>query len=782
LSGTFSTFTTVFTGLHGKFLERSALYFLCAISLALNISGQALPSAPPPEQRPKLGPNDVEIDSAGTQEQIGPIKTAEDSVVVYTGSVYATGDKVSFDRDSNHLQVQGNVFYQNLEDGQKLKCDLVEYNVETKTGTFYNVSGSANAVIEAKPGLLTTSNPFYFEGKTAEKMEKRYIVHDGFITDCKPSNAWWKLKGSKFDIIPDDRAIAHHATLYLKGIPIFYFPTFYKSLKPQPRRSGFLTPSFGNSSQRGQFFGIGYFLALGRSYDITYRTTYFTQRGFVHQGDFSGWINSRTNFDATIFGAGEYKNGSTDRPSGYVATGNAKTFFGNGWEGRAEVRLLSSLNFRQEFTQSFDEAIGSETHALGFLAKHWGDYGFNISAQRNVNYQSSTPGDQILIRKLPETQFVMREHALGKLPIWVSFDSSAGLDSRTQPSCQLATVPKCPNPDFATAFFMPRLDFTPRVTSAAHWFGLDLSPSFTIHETYYGQSLMNGQAVDQSLVRFARDFQFDLGLPRLSRVFVPPKWFRAGDKVKHVIEARIRYRYVTGIDDFRQTLRFDQLDVISNTNEVEFSLKNRLLKRNGAGGTDSFLSWELYYKRFFDPTFGGAIIANHRNVFETSDLLTGYAFLYGPRRQSPIVSIFRTQTKFSVEWRTDYDPVLKKFVNSTLGVGVNLGRLQVSASNNRLDTNPVLAPKANQVRGSIQYGDNTRRGWNYGFTTGYDYLLGSFQFLFAQATYNTDCCGFSVQYRKNNFTAINDNQFRFAFTIANVGSFGTLQRQQRIIY
>jgi LPS-assembly protein len=49
-----------------------------------------------------------------------------------------------------------------------------------------------------------------------------------------------------------------------------------------------------------------------------------------------------------------------------------------------------------------------------------------------------------------------------------------------------------------------------------------------------------------------------------------------------------------------------------------------------------------------------------------------------------------------------------------------------------------------------------------------------------QTTYNTDCCGFSVQYRRFNFNVISDNQFRVAFAIANIGSFGTLRRQERI--
>jgi len=48
-------------------------------------------------------------------------------------------------------------------------------------------------------------------------------------------------------------------------------------------------------------------------------------------------------------------------------------------------------------------------------------------------------------------------------------------------------------------------------------------------------------------------------------------------------------------------------------------------------------------------------------------------------------------------------------------------------------------------------------------------------------TYNSDCCGLSVQYRRFNFgTRPGDDQFRVAFAIANIGSFGTLKRQERI--
>lgn len=675
---------------------------------------------------------------------------------LYAEGMYLEADTVIRDSKTEHITAVGNVFYENFDNGLKMAGTRAEYDLITKTGTFFEVRGEAPVRIDPKPGLLITTNPFYFTGEKAEVIVGRYLLHNGFVTDCKPEDVWWRLRAKTFDIIPNERAISRKSVMYLKNIPIFYFPWFRKSLETQPRKSGFLTPNIGNSSQRGQTVGLGYFWAINRSYDLTYRTQIYTKRGLAHQADFSGWVNSRTNFDVSLFGLGG--NAAQKAEGGYVLSAEGKSILGRGWEGRGELRQLSSLGFRQSFTQSFEEGINSSTQSLGFLTKHWRDYGINLVAQRNVNYQTVTRGDEIVIRKLPEAQFLTREHALGKWPIWVSLDSSFGMERRSQPQ-------------FQTRQFVQRADIAPRVMSAFHWKGIDVSPSFLLRETMYDSRKRDGRIVGENLVRSARDLRVDVGLPSLSRVF---------GEVKHVIEARAKYRYVTGINDFRQTLRFDELDLMSNTHEVEYSLTNRLLKRNASGGVDDVITWQLWYKRYFDPTFGGAVLAGQRNVVESSNALTGYAFLNGPRRQSPIVSQMRIQSKVGVEWRADYDIVRRRIVNSSLGVDLRLGKLFMVASHSHLDTDPVLAPKANQVRGQIQYGGDNQVGWSYGFTSGYDYLKGSLQYISSQITYNTDCCGFSLQYRRFNFNVFNDNQFRLAFAIANIGSFGTLRRQERI--
>ena len=75
----------------------------------------------------------------------------------------------------------------------KLNCDHAKYNVNTETGIFYDVRGTSETKIVARPGLLTTNNPFYFEGKWGERIEGKYIIHEGFVTDCKVPKPWWRL-------------------------------------------------------------------------------------------------------------------------------------------------------------------------------------------------------------------------------------------------------------------------------------------------------------------------------------------------------------------------------------------------------------------------------------------------------------------------------------------------------------------------------------------------------------------------------------------------------------
>jgi LPS-assembly protein len=50
-----------------------------------------------------------------------------------------------------------------------------------------------------------------------------------------------------------------------------------------------------------------------------------------------------------------------------------------------------------------------------------------------------------------------------------------------------------------------------------------------------------------------------------------------------------------------------------------------------------------------------------------------------------------------------------------------------------------------------------------------------------QASYNGGCCGLAFEYRRINLGQVRtENQFRVAFVIANIGTFGNLRHQEKI--
>ena len=55
------------------------------------------------------------------------------------------------------------------------------------------------------------------------------------------------------------------------------------------------------------------------------------------------------------------------------------------------------------------------------------------------------------------------------------------------------------------------------------------------------------------------------------------------------------------------------------------------------------------------------------------------------------------------------------------------------------------------------------------------------QFATVQTSYNWDCCGLTMEYRRYAIANVrNENLYRFVFTLANIGSFGNLRRQERL--
>ena len=149
----------------------------------------------------------------------------------------------------------------------------------------------------------------------------------------------------------------------------------------------------------------------------------------------------------------------------------------------------------------------------------------------------------------------------------------------------------------------------------------------------------------------------------------------------------------------------------------------------------------------------------------------------------------RPGSGIDAEWHFDYD-IHKGRVNaSTALVTFRFGDYFLGGSHAYFQApgeifvnSPIPGPdKFNQIRVLMGYGHPNKRGISTAANIGLDANLNFLQYSAFQGTYNWDCCGISAEYRRFSLGSVrNENQFRFAFTLANIGSFGTLRRRERI--
>jgi LPS-assembly protein len=727
-------------------------------------------------------------------------------------------DDIVYNTETQDLHAEGHVYYDNFARNEKIWCDRLDYHTEkgNEHGKFYEVVGETLPKIVTRPkqGILyAPSAPFHFEGEWAERDELKYVLHNGWVTNCTLPKPWWRLVGPKFDIIPRERAKAYDSVFYIAGVPIIFLPWFYHPLNREPGHSGFLLPVPGHNSLRGFYIGAGYYWRINRSYDLTYEGQAFSSGIKTNHVEIRGKPKDGTSFDLAIFGSANNRLNSYS-PAGLTAFGVAKSNLGDGWTVSGVLNYTTTLLFHQDWSQSYNEAVGNEIDSSAFLDKSWSTYTFDVVVSRtqvfdNVEQEvtnsagkiSLGPADAVAIHKLPELNLTSRDHSIfANLPVWYSFDASAGLMSRAEPffdstGAQVTTT-------FRTNFFTGRVHFAPHLTTAFSLGPIHFVPGIGIDETFYSESQFPNGAISHpvgtKLVRSARDFSVAMILPSLEKIYDKKTFL--GDKFKHVIEPRVTYNYVTGIgSDFNRFIRFDDIDLLSNTSDLDLSLTNRILAKRGDTVTEIF-SWTLEQKRYFDQTFGGALIPGQANVFASTVDLTGYSFLVGLRNWSPLVSTLRATPApgLSIQWQADFDH-RHSMVDSAFSVDYTWKRYyHISAGNNQVHNNPlyntpsttfaptlpILTPDASQFRGRIWMGDTNKRGWNAGVDAIYNYRQNQL-WATAQVTYNTDCCGLSVQYRQSLIanptggTTV-DTTYAVSFSLANIGAFGTLSKQARL--
>ena len=731
--------------------------------------------------------------AADTQRWAGKIYYGDGNVDVIYENARLHADHVEYNSETEVAVARGHVALDYMT--QHVEADDARYELRTGKGTFHHVRATFAMQRRPAPTLFISPNPLYFEADETERLDDNtYHLRKAWMTVCDPSHPTWKFYAPEATVTLRKSVRLENGNFRLYSIPVLYFP--YATFPAEKgRNSGFMIPDPGHTSQKGYVLGDAFYWAPLDWMDLSLGASYYSLRGWSQRGELRmrPWENAR--LEASYFGVIDRGLEQSDGPPLRQGGHEVKLLFTadlpKGWRAVADLDQLTSLTFRLAWFETFSQAVNSEVKNTAFLTKNFDGYSLDFAAHSYENFLSATPESAVTLRAAPEARFSSVDRPLfERLPLYFSFDAFVGGVHRSE------TVTP-----FTTPGFVGRSEIAPTVTMPLH-FGtlLDVTPSFTFRSTYYGGQMQGAAFLNQGIFRNTAELSVDFRLPTIERV-----WNRGETKWKHTIEPSFEYNYVNGVDHFANLIRFDEDETLTDTNEVEYGITQRLFRRNGAGEAQEIVTWKIRQKYYFDPTFGGALINGQRNVFQALDSITPFAFADGPRRFSPIVSDLTIEpgkhydTEFILNYDTQRNRMnaigtllkVKPYKESFLTVA------QFSTLNLPLSSTPAGPPgtcinipgepgicfqqKSNQVRAIGGYGDMNRHGWNLTFGASYDFTAVEFQNQIAEIGYNGSCCGFGFEYRKFSFGSIrNENQYMGVFRIANLGSLGNLRRQEKI--
>lgn len=746
-------------------------------------------------------------------------------VVIHTGNVDVhygiyrlQADKITYYEGEGRLLAEGSVVFDQGED-QRITGSTGEFNYRTKLGYFVDSTGFTN---QTNDGTV-----IYF---TADRVERtsltEVVITKGQFTACEENVPKWSFTADKAVIRANDRIKLENAKFRVKNVPIIPVPYASIPIKKRDRASGFLTPTFSSSGNKGLRLSTAYYKTLGRSADVTFRGDLYSSRGFGYGLDLRTRANSRSFFNFGFYVVqdrilGHKADEEHPDQGGSLIYADGVQYFPNGFTAVANVRLTSSLAFRQVFSDGIQQVISPIEVSQAYINKSWDNYTLNLLARSQV---ISIPNVRIKTRNLPSVEFEKRPSKLSFWkPAYFSFKTSLEGVSRREDVDNVELYRAATGSDpVVTPALSQRFDVHPQISVPFYNKYFALTATAGMRVNYYSNSFNDlRQVLGRDVIRKYGELELDFRPTALAKNYYAEN---GAFRFRHVIEPFLTYRLIKGVDNFNRIIRFDYEDTQTDTNEIEYGVTNRFYTRkytqavtkeaqkrlqeednNSKKDSLSVQPYEIFTltlrgKYFFDKTFGGALVPGQRNQIAPMTALSFYTFGGVPRNFSPlnIDATYRPQRTIFVNSRMDigFQGDGLRDISATVGYDTKLLKIfQTFYYTRAVTLMPSLqkyadpnGKEAGTLRGSqwspSVFLGNRDRGFYGGTSLFFDFenrraqrnspLISS---LFTLG-YAYDCCALTMQYYTFNVGARRENRFVFSFRLNGIGAFGTEQYGQ----
>jgi LPS-assembly protein len=765
-------------------VTKGFLLFCATCLWAAAAAAQTTASAPPqlpqsaqPSQSPQPAtstnlPLGISTASSWKFERVGDHLHLIDQAAIEGPNLKFFADDVDLYEASNRVVASGNVVFTNAEG--RISAERVEFNTGTGIGTFYDASGimSLGAATGANTAAFGGQDPdVYFYGAKLEKIgPRKYRITNGGFTTCVQPTPRWEVTSGSMVLNLDEYAIARNTLLKVKGVPVFYLPLLYYPIQKSQRATGFLLPTYGTSTLRGQSISNAFFWAIDRSQDATLFHDWFTRTGTGEGAEYRYIAGFQSAGNIRLYRFVQHETDYTQ--SGVTSTLPAKTSYeftgavtqALGGAARARMRLdyFSDVLTQQLYHQNIYQASRRNRLIEAGASDVFGPVSASVLYQRNQTFDNDT--NSFLYGATPRVSAQLAPQQLFGAPIYASMNTEyaylpyQNIDIAHDLVTQDHSLSRV---DVSPSLRVPlsRLTYLSVNTSAAH------------RMTYYSRSQDERQLpVNDSLVRDYTQLRTDIVGPVFTKIWDTPDSGYA-ERMKHVIEPAFTVDYTTPIHDYKRTpLLTDPSDfVVGGTSRLTYGLTNRLMYRgksvDGARGqTREFVTvgiQQTYYSNAESSRFDTAYSSSNTNRT--------------PVHLSPIALIARVSPSARIDANTRVEYDVEGLGLAVLGVGSNItaglssGSLQFSRQHLSSREKPS----------SYLSGSTSLRSPNSHFTGTYaiswDISHSTIVTQNVLATYMAQCCGLQMEFQKFHLASSapisSDRRINVSFVLAGLGTF-----------
>ncbi len=483
-------------------------------------------------------------------------------VMLIDKSQTITADQLTFDRLLMKFNAQGNIHYQNKSIG--ILAEELSASKDDQSSVMLNTSyqlydnpghGSAGELeINSKDGLS---------------------LLDSTYTTCVGEDPDWQITASEIEISADGiTGQAYHAKIRLFDVPVLYLPYFSFPVSKE-RKSGFLYPSIGSSSNSGLEIETPYYWNIAPNIDATLTPYYMSKRGTQLKTEFryltdlqSGNINIEyLNRDNAI---------TSNNDARYLARLQHIGTFSDNFRAYIDYTTISDDNYLVDIGSKEYNSNDAYLYQLGELAY----FGENWQATMKIQDFEILGIHQPSYKTLPHIEIL----ALQPFTLF----STPKLKGQFELYSELTSFKAATKQQVSANRYHVEAGVNFPLSTPA-WF---LNSEFKLINTYYQQrDIQSGSDLTKTVNRTLPKIRFHAGVnyDRTLSLF--------GNHYTHTLEPQIQYLYIpekdqTAIglydttnlqDDYNGLFRdrsYSGLDRIAGANQYTWGVTSRVLDQS----------------------------------------------------------------------------------------------------------------------------------------------------------------------------------------------------------